>query len=232
MFLLDIYTLGLLAILLLPLAALAIFVALIFGWPYLLLQMRKRLNRRMAEINDRGVDVPLTLAARLGLGRLPLDVALTSRIGESALPDVSAGSITMRPTIGLRLSSLGLTALLVAITLSDPDHFGLPDAALIGIAALVAHAVLFTQLFFVRYDTEAFTVLTQLFQSRSTPWSDVISIQDDGNYLYLFRTTEGRTVRVLKYTTGISDFLAYASDQMAYHKEIGLQSRIPPVGPY
>ena len=230
MFFFDPLSLGIVATLGLLLLPVAFFVVVIFGWPYLLWRLRRRLTRQTDLTDSKGRDIPKAGLARFGLSTLPLDMALAGRVGMKQAPEVSLGAITMRPTIGLRLISGVLSLICVAIFLSDPEHFGLSDTLLTIGAALLVYGFVFTNASYVRYDAEGLSAPGAAFQTKTARWADVVSLSDHGHYLYVIRTRDGQKIEIQKFLTGIEDFLTYAADQIAYHQEQALDAKVPPVG--
>ena len=199
----------------LQMPAQAVPLAIVAGMLWLRWRIARGISDRTAQRATGGARVPLTPLARAGLGTLPADATLFARIGSTDAPRADPTSRVLRATVGVRAISLGVTALVLILTWGFPGTL-LPDDAYLalGLTALLLYAAASTLSAELRYDTDGLEVRTPGFRRVQIPWRDLASIQDNGHYLYILRSRDGRRAEVLKYLTGMPDFLAYAQAQM------------------
>lgn len=164
-----------------------------------------------------GTEVPDTQtaetpAAALGIGNLPGPMDLIARTGQHDQPHMSLGTVVMRPTKGLRLISLGGSAL-VLFLLWGPFLGGAPGMAVMKILVTLAlgYAALFVAGYEARYDGEGITAPDWAFRDRQHAWEHFVSIKDDGHYMYKLRFESG-TLMLQKHLRGIPTFLAFVAD--------------------
>ena len=184
---------------------------LIAGFWICVFLLKRSIRGVFAQRTSAGERVTKTTLAKTGLGNLPLDVSLIARIGSKAAPRADSNGLILRPTVGLRLMSTGLTLFLFWMAWFNPGAY-LPDNVLILIPVTLAALYGFanTNLSFLRYNLDGFEVMDSWFRRRRIAWSDVQDIQDDGHYMYIFRLRSGSKVKALKYLGGMPEFLNHA----------------------
>lgn len=204
--------------LVLVIGAIVLFLSLIIGPYFLAWKLGRFVNNKTAQRDSRGDPIARTSASRFGLGNLSPAAGLLAGVGQSAMPQMSLNSLILRPTIGMRLISFATAAVLaVMFAIDDGSLFPRNIYVIAGLVVLVAYGLLHTNTYSLRYDTEGFTTRDDFFRQRTAAWRDVISVQDNGHYLYVIQLENGSKLNVPKYLVGIRDFLTYAKDQMAYH---------------
>ncbi len=175
--------------------------------------------RVFAQRDAKGRSIELTTTGKLQGANLPVDISLIARLGRNAEPVHKDDGITLRPTIGLRLISFALTLITVWYIYYSVDLVSEVDPKIVWVGGgLFLYMLAFTNLSWVKYNAESFSTMGYAFQTKSAAWRDVISIQDEGHYLYVLRTVDGQKLEIPKYMVGITDFLAYAQDQIALHR--------------
>ncbi len=161
-------------------------------------------------------EVQKSALGSLGVANLPLDVALVAGIGKSREAPQTIGDRFLRPTIGLRMISLVLSGLVLWGLWLGPAEFRLPVPALQwGLSALLVYGVFFIQTYEARYDDYRIVTRGWFFQRKEVLWKDVISLRDNGHYIYNLHTEAGKKYEVQKYLVGIVDFVAYANTRIA-----------------
>jgi hypothetical protein len=131
----------------------------------------------------------------------------------------------LRPTLTLKLLTLAIAGLAMAYLFGaiGPDMWGdggelrgfrAAEWMKIAIAAMVAYALLNIFLYEARYDTHSIFAPDWFLRTREYLWKDLISIRDNGHYLYVLRFEDGRTLELQKYLVGIREFLSYATDRI------------------
>ena len=110
------------------------------GFWFVIFKLRKKLNGALAQRDSKGRRVDETRAARSMVGNLPGDVGFVASLGRDAAPLQSLDRLILRPTWGLRLVSLGFSALLLGMAFLSRGEI-LPDSpyaigALFGAQAL------------------------------------------------------------------------------------------------
>ena len=163
--------------------------------------------------------VERTALARTGMANLPLDLSMVAGAGRSATAPDTLGDHTLRPTIGLRLISLGISALVLYLIWFGPAETRLPyPPASWTLTAAVAYGILYIQTYEARYDRDRINYRDALMRQHEVLWRDVFAIRDDGHYEYHLLTDSGRKIRLQKYLVGISDFLTYAETRIAQNR--------------
>lgn len=164
-------------------------------------------------------DVQKSALAHAGVGNLPLDVAVIAGLGKGGEAPQTIGDHFLRPTIGLRLISLGLSALCLYFILFGPEEYRLPFPVMTwSLTAALIYGVLYIQTYEARYDDYRIVYRGWLFQRKEALWSEVYSINDDGQYQYILRTDSGKRVEIQKNLVGIVDFVSYANQRIAENR--------------
>lgn len=195
--------------------SLLLIVTVILTPTFVIFWLRQWLRRRFAQRDAKGRAIRETAMAQTGLANLSPGFGLLARVGEGRAPERSVDRTILRPTLGLRLTSLGLTAMLVFMGYTERDML-LPDSlwVTVAICAALLYAVAFVGFYRLSYDAHEIIAPGALFQRRVIKWTDLAEIRDNGHYLYRLRTHDGRTIDIQKYLVGIRGFLAYALDRL------------------
>jgi len=190
----------------------AFFLAVVFGIGFLIRYGLQNLLHRIFGLKDaRGVATTQTTMARVGLGTLPVDIDIVARLGSGAKPRHTLNLTILRPTLGLRLISLGLCSLAVGFVWFGPSEFLPPfPYAREALSVLILLAVLNAFIFEVRYDDSILEVSGFAKPRREYNWADLISVQDTGHYELVLKFSDGRKAKVFKHLVGIRDFLTIA----------------------
>ena len=172
----------------------------------------------------RGDNRPSDQVARTRLGRLsgglPLDVSLIAASGTRAPAHDTLGELFLRPSWGLRLVTFGLPIVgfyLVQQTYARPGIFvGTIDIVMLGIViTLMLYALLYVNIYELRYDRLRFAHRNWRFQYKEHNWKDLTDIREDGGYFFVLYVLPRGKVYVPKHLTGIEDFVAKAQAQIA-----------------
>jgi hypothetical protein len=168
--------------------------------------------RKRADVTQTGPAIPKTLMGGLGIGSLAGITALLARRGQDNPVQTSDNTVVMTPTPGLRLISLGGSAIALALTWS-PLMQGMYDGISLHIAitALLVYAVLFVAGYEARYDENGITAPNWLFKNKHYAWEEFIFIKDDGRYIFHLRFECGR-LALQKYLVGMPTFLTFVSE--------------------
>ncbi|WP_157033175.1 hypothetical protein [Loktanella sp. S4079] len=190
--------------------------AIILGFWYLRYLFARQVQKWTNQRDSKGQEVEQTGFAKTQLGNLPADVGFVAGVGKNAEPAVTLNVTILRPTIGMRLISIGVGgAIIWMIWLSETNY--LPDIAYldIGTSIVVAYSLLYTNLYELRYDQHGIIHKDWFLREVEFRWRDIISIKDNGQYAYILRLENGKKTEVLKYLVGIRPFLTYAKEQIA-----------------
>lgn len=164
---------------------------------------------------SKDTDVDLTFAAKRGIGRLPAHMDFIAGFGKTrSAPEIGQGGV-LTPTLGLRFISVLLTlACLWIVWFGPPEYTGGSLLIKSAITAALAYAAIYIQLYSLSFDAERFSHRGWTFRYREYLWRDLVSIQDNGHYVYALRMKGGAKVDVQKYLVGIPAFVAYAKDRI------------------
>ena len=194
------------------------FVFLVFA-PYFIAWFVGRKLRGVASQKDsQGRPIPMSTLGRTGVGNLPLSLGFVAGLGNDAQPEQTASTIVMRPTWGMRMISVVLSAMLIYFCyigwgeLVPATPYTWPVVLIV-----LAYGVLSTNIYELRYDRDGLVSSGFARQRKEIAWKDLARVTDNGHYLYRLKSFKGETVDVQKYLVGIRDFLTYAQDQMDYH---------------
>ncbi len=200
------------------LLAMSVFAAMFIG-PYVIAWFLGRKLRDVTSQKDsRGRSVQMTALGRTGYANLPMSIGFVAGLGTDATPQQTTNTLILRPTWGVRMTSLVFSALLIYIAyvgygeLVPASPYTWPVIGL-----LLVYGVLSTWIYELRYDRDGFVTTGFLRSRKEMQWRDLAQITDNGHYLYALKTFDGQKVEVQKYLVGIREFLTYARDQMAYH---------------
>ena len=194
----------------------AVVIVLIFGTMFLLrLWISQAVMRLFNQRSSQDERVPLTGTARMTVGNLPADINLIAQVGAKKAPMESLNGKIMTPTIGVRVISLVLTAALLYMMFAVPGEF-MPDDIFLTfpLTGLLIYAQVHTHMSYMRYDSEGVEAMTWSFARKQAKWKDIISIRDNGHYLYVFHLGDGTKLQVLKFMKGMPEFLTYAHERM------------------
>lgn len=203
----DVNVIALLA----PIVAIALLIAVAIG----IGRLRGALYSRLTPSASDGTRPKTTIGARF-LPSLSLDAMLLARAGLKAEPKSSLDTWILRPTLGMRIISLGLGALAVILIWSVPElSLGSTGNAVVTGVALYSALVIGT--YEARFDRDTVSAPNWLFQRREHAFRDLVEIRDDGHYLYKFRFSDGRTLEVQKYLVGIDKLLGYGQQWIRHN---------------
>ncbi|MBS8226156.1 hypothetical protein [Vannielia litorea] len=169
----------------------------------------RKLEDATAPKDAAGRRVQPTMGARL-MGQK--DIAPLASRGMARAAEESLGTKVMRPTWGMRLSTVLLAvAGVAAIFLVDMD---LDPAAMMVLRPVVAGFALLGLAhvfsFEMRYDRDVIISQSLIQFRREIAWRDLVDISDEGNGVYRLTSAQGKKMRVQKYMTGMTDFLTQA----------------------
>lgn len=182
--------------------------------------IRRWIYGLMAQRASSGQQVARTGFAHLGVGTLGADITLVAQLGKNAQVHEGLTGRRLKPTIGVRLISFGLSGLVMWLMFAEPGQY-IPDDVYImfPIVGFLIYGMLHTNLSYLRYDSEGFEVMDSLFRKQHVRWRDLIAVRDNGHYLYVFEVTDRRRVQVLKFLGGMPQFLTTAFEHIdAYNR--------------
>ncbi len=173
-------------------------------------RLANAMDRRFGQLDADGRMPDRTLGAKLG-GGLPFDTGMVARIGAGARARMSLNTTIMRPTIGVRGLSVGLSGLVLYLIWGNPGaYFPAGQGLSLGITAFLLYGVLRIVFYEVRYDDRTLSTTNWLFQTCEFEMNTLIALRDNGHHLYKLRFENGKTIEVQKYLVGMPDFLSYA----------------------
>lgn len=166
--------------------------------------------RKRTGTDDAGPMIPKTLVGSIGIGNIYGPGEMLARAGQNEAPRMSLSTVIMTPTRGLRIVSLGGSALILVL-LWLPGMESHPGGMTLNLlfTAMLAYAVIFIAGYEARYDDESISAPNWLFQEKTYRWSDFISVKDDGHYLYKLKFDCGGTLHLQKYLVGMPTFLTF-----------------------
>ena len=188
------------------------------NWPWVLLIVGGAIlyevlvRRRIRSERDREAQnfgrTTTRSAGSLGAERLNPGLDAMASIGRDAAPTLTIDTWTLRPTLGLRLISLGLGAVIVAmmwggLPLYQDVGDQMPDAAKWFITAVVALATFNVMTYEVRVSERELHAKKYFLFPRTYLWKDLVLFQHDGGYEYVMRFDPGGRITVLKHLAGI-----------------------------
>ncbi|MCU0801205.1 MAG: hypothetical protein MUD11_05415 [Rhodobacteraceae bacterium] len=175
---------------------------------------------RLRRSPDEGA-IGTTLLGRVA-GPLPGDLGLIARIGMDGPARASAGAQVLRTTLGLRVISLGLSGVILALLLGGGFHgagFTGQDGALaLGLGAFLAVGMLDILTYELQVDRYGMVLTRFIFWRRSFDWTHLMGIDDDQNYYYVLAFRRGGRVKVLKHLVGMPGFLTLVRQALERNK--------------
>ena len=158
-------------------------------------------------------------AGSLGAKSLPPGLSALASVGRDAAPTLTIDTWTLRPTLGLRMISLGLGAVILAMMWGGvPLHEGLAletsEPIKWGITAVVALATLNVMTYEVRVSERELHAKKFFLFPRTYLWKDLVLFQHDGGYEYVMRFDPGGRITVLKHLAGIEHLQRIAGRAM------------------
>lgn len=199
-----------------------IFTAFVVGASLMLrFRIRGFFSKFFRQRDSEGQLVKETLLARTGTSNLSADVGLIAGLGQGAQVRQTLNTIILRPTIGLRLISLGISAAMLYLIWMRPGEF-MPATGVLphGLTAVLIYAGLHTNFYEASYDDHILTAPNWFFQRHQYRWKHLDSIRDNGHYYYILHFADGRKLQLQKYLVGIKDFLTYARLQIEENNRI------------
>lgn len=185
---------------------------------YLPRRIRAGLDHVFGQRDSTGRAIPKT---GMGIGDLPADMGLIARVGELARNRMTFDRVYMRPTIGLRAISIGLTGWIFYLLWTDQGSF-VPTTGitLYLIVGALVYALFYINFYQAHYDQHGLTIPNAMLLDQTRDWKDLIMIQDDGHYAYVLTFATGPKLRMQKYLVGARAFLTFANEQMRKHNRI------------
>jgi hypothetical protein len=186
--------------------------AVVFGSVAIGVWARARARERHAPLGNRLGRTAMSTVAQ----PLPGDLSLIATLGENAAPRMTANMIEMRTTPGLRLISLGLSGLFLALLWTGgfavtgflPTQGVIPW--LISAGVVIGMVEVFT--YELRVDRSVMVLTRFMFWRRVYMWDDLMGIDDDQNYQYVLAFAKGGRVKVLKHLVGMPGFLTFVAE--------------------
>ncbi len=190
---------------------------------YVIWRVTAPLRRRQVPRDAKGREIERTRLARFGGGNLDWNAAVIAKAGTGVEPRQSLNVTVMRPSLGLKALMIVLSLALLYLTWSGVGAQYLPvdqDWVRWAISAAVGYAALNIMIYEARYDSYSFWAPNWALQSREYLWKDLVSLKDDGHYLYKLTFEDGRKAEVQKYLVGIRDFVSYAQDRIEENRRL------------
>lgn len=191
------------------------------GLAFLVFRLRSRFRSRFAQKDSEGRGVELTAMGKLGnftgAGNLSSGADTIAKIGTNAPAPTSLNTTILKPTMGARSLSLVLSVVMFVLLWTPLGNAYLPQGELLRIiiSAGVLYAAMNMIVYQASYDRQVLNIPNWAFQQREFNWKDLVSIKDNGHYLYVLRFSDGRKAELHKYLVGIPEFLSYANDRIA-----------------
>ncbi len=167
-------------------------------------------DRRFGQLDADGRMPDKTLGARLG-GGLTVNAGIVAQIGAKAKARMSLNTTIMRPTIGVRGISLGVSAVIIYLIWARPGEvFAMGQGMMIATTLAVLFGVIRIMFYEVRYDDRTLSTTNWLFQHCEFDMTRLVDLRDNGHHTYKLRFENGKTIELQKYLVGMPDFLSYA----------------------
>lgn len=186
---------------------------------YLNAKLANAMDRRFGQLDADGRTPERTLGAKLG-GGLPFDAGMVAQIGAGAKARMSLNTTIMRPTIGLRVLSIGISALLLYYLWSLPAEFDPTRSGMmtvrpspivsIPLTVSILYAAIRIMFYEVRYDDRTLSTTNWMFQRCEFDMTRLVALRDNGHHIYKLRFENGKSIELQKYLVGMPDFLSYA----------------------
>lgn len=140
-------------------------------------------------------------------------------VGLNAEPEMSLNTVVMRPTLGLRIFSLGFGAAVMLMTWGPfSGQGGLDPVSALMITVVVFYATVMIANYEARYDDEGLTAPDYFFRDRTYDWTDYQGISADGQFVYRMRFGNEKPVFMQKYLVGMPTFLRFLKDVEAMNQ--------------
>jgi hypothetical protein len=177
---------------------------------YLRARVSDALDRRFGQSDADGRMPDKTLGAKLG-GGLAFDAGMVAQIGAGAKARMSLNTTIMRPTIGMRALSLGLSAIvLYMIWFRSGELMPGGKGVSIALSVSILYAAIRIMFYEVRYDDRSLSTTNWLFQRCDFDMAGLVALRDNGHHVYKLRFENGKSIELQKYLVGMPDFLSYA----------------------
>jgi hypothetical protein len=164
---------------------------------------------------------PTGISDALKMRTFAPSILRVARAGTNAAPQMSLGTVIMRPALGLRFVSIAPGALILFILWGPNQHiteYGMLLGG--GLTAAVFYAAIYIANYEVRYDDEGVTAPDGFFRERHYPWIDLASVKDNESYFLHMRFHEHGKLKMQKYLVGMPTFLTFLSDVETLNRKI------------
>ncbi len=144
---------------------------------------------------------------------------LLSKLGSKQSAQRSLDTMILRPTWGIKLFGLIISALLISVMMGPSGAVYRDDLITWGlVASVLGYFGVFLSFYEVRYDSEGITAPNMLFRPKFHPWSEFVSVHraDNIHYKLIF---EGGTLEIKKFLVGIPTLLTFVTDIQEMQKE-------------
>ncbi len=191
-------------------------------WGFLI---TRRLRRRLREMRQHEADGTIGRASFIQSGDMPVHYNFVAKIGTGGPVATSVGEKILRPSIGVRLVVLGVAVMVLYYSTLPafwPTEFSELDKGtewifsvarvLLPFAAVYGVLYIFTSE--ARYDRDVLIVIRMMIQLREYRWKALTRIGDGGAYDLILFFKPGGKAKVLKHSTGIAEFKAFALAQV------------------
>ena len=182
-----------------------------------------RMRRRLAAMRGPEGQGTLGRASFFQRGDLPMHYDFVAHLGTGGPAPTTVGEKVLRPSIGVKLVVLGVSAMVGYYTLSPTlwqaefnplgrgeDWLFTAARILLPLAALNGILYVFTSE--ARYDRDVL-IVTRFLRRREYRWKQLVRVADGGTYDLVIFFAEGGKAKVLKHSTGIREFKDFALDQ-------------------
>ena len=134
-------------------------------------------------------------------------------LGLQAEPQMTLNTVVMRPTLGLRIFSLGFGAGLMLLIWGPFAGFdGLDAFSKLALTLLTFYATVMIAHYEARYDDEGLTAPDLFFREKTYAWVDFEGIKAQGTFVYRMRFGGQRPLHLQKYLVGMPTFLRFLKD--------------------
>ena len=134
-------------------------------------------------------------------------------LGLQAEPQMTLNTVVMRPTLGLRIFSLGFGAGLMLLIWGPFAGFdGLDAFSKLALTLLTFYATVMIAHYEARYDDEGLTAPDLFFREKTYAWADFEGIKAQGTFVYRMRFGGQRPLHLQKYLVGMPTFLRFLKD--------------------
>jgi hypothetical protein len=182
-----------------------------------------RMRRRLAAVRGHEGQGTLGRASFFQSGDLPLHYDFVAHLGTGGPAPTTVGEKVLRPSIGVKLVVLGVSAMVGYYTLSptlwqaefDPLGRGedwLFTAARILLPLAALNGILYVFTSEARYDRDVL-IVTRFLRRREYRWKQLVRVADGGAYDLVLFFAEGGKAKVLKHSIGIRELKDFALAQ-------------------